>query len=229
MNKMKDNSILNKVRELLGMEVKLAERMLEDGQTKIEAEEFAEGFQVAIVTEDEQKIPMPVGEYKLDGDDGEMLIIKEEGIIAEMKKEAEEEEEVETKEEEKEEVEAATEATSEESKPVKKTVESIVKETFFSEIEALKKENEELKAEVEHLSKINNKEEFSKDETTEEVTSEENTEEVVEETVELSNEEPAAKPITHNPENEEKIELHQFSKNRAKTTMDRVMEKLSKK
>ena len=221
MNKMKDNSILNKVRELLGMEVKLAERMLEDGQTKIEAEEFAEGFKVVIVTEDEQKIPMPVGEYKLDGDEGEMLVIKEEGIIAEMKKEAEEEEEVETKEEEKEEVEAATEET----KPVKKTVESIVKETFFSEIEALKKENEELKAEVEHLSKINNKEEFSKDETTEEVTSEE----VVEETVELSNEEPAAKPITHNPENEEKIELHQFSKNRAKTTMDRVMEKLSKK
>ena len=221
---MKDNSILNKVRELLGMEVKLAERLLEDGQTRIEAEEFAAGFQVAIVTEDEQKIPMPVGEYKLDGDDGEMLVIKEEGIIAEMKKEAEEEEEVETKEEEKEEV----EATSEETKPVKKTVESIVKETFFSEIEALKKENEELKAEVEHLSKINNKEEFSKDETTEEVTSEETTE-VVEETVELSNEEPAAKPITHNPENEEKIELHQFSKNRAKTTMDRVMEKLSKK
>ena len=211
---MKDNSILNKVRELLGMEVKLAERMLEDGQTKIEAEEFAEGFKVVIVTEDEQKIPMPVGEYKLDGDEGEMLVIKEEGIIAEMKKEAEEEE-VETKEEEKEEVEAATEET----KPVKKTVESIVKETFFSEIEALKKENEELKAEVEHLSKINNKEELAKDETTE----------VVEETVELSNEEPAAKPITHNPENEEKIELHQFSKNRAKTTMDRVMEKLSKK
>ena len=211
---MKDNSILNKVRELLGMEVKLAERMLEDGQTKIEAEEFAEGFKVVIVTEDEQKIPMPVGEYKLDGDDGEMLVIKEEGIIAEMKKEAEEEE-VETKEEEKEEVEAATEET----KPVKKTVESIVKETFFSEIEALKKENEELKAEVEHLSKINNKEELAKDETTE----------VVEETVELCNEEPAAKPITHNPENEEKIELHQFSKNRAKTTMDRVMEKLSKK
>jgi len=214
---MKDNSILNKVRELLGMEVKLAERMLEDGQTRIEAEEFAAGFQVVIVTEDDQRIPLPVGEYKLDGDEGEMLVIEEEGIIAEIKKEEVEEvveEEVETKEEE--EVEAATE----ESKPVKKTVESIVKETFFSEIEALKKENEELKAEVEHLSKINNKEELAKDETTEETS---------EEVVELSNEEPAAKPITHNPENEEKIELHQYSKNRAKSTMDRVMEKLSKK
>jgi len=214
---MKDNSILNKVRELLGMEVKLAERLLEDGQTRIEAEEFAAGFQVVIVTEDDQRIPMPVGEYKLDGDEGEMLVIEEEGIIAEIKKEEVEEvveEEVETKEEE--EVEAATE----ESKPVKKTVESIVKETFFSEIEALKKENEELKAEVEHLSKINNKEELSKDETTEETS---------EEVVELSNEEPAAKPITHNPENEEKIELYQFSKRSAKSTMDRVMEKLSKK
>ena len=227
---MKDNSILNKVRELLGMEVKLAERRLEDGQTRIEAEEFAAGFQVVIVTEDDQRIPMPEGEYKLDGEEEEILVIKEEGIIFEIKKEevVEREEEVVDVEEE---VEVKDEVVEEEmnaEKPVKKTVESIVKETFFSEIEALKKENEELKAEVEHLSKINNKEEFSKDETTEEVTSEETTE-VVEETVELSNEEPAAKPITHNPENEEKIELHQFSKNRAKTTMDRVMEKLSKK
>ena len=219
---MKDNSILNKVREILGMEVKLAERLLEDGQTRIEAEEFAAGFQVGIVTEDDQRIPMPEGEYKLDGEEEEILVIKEEGIIFEIKKEEVVEEEV-----VEEEVEVKDEVVEEEmnaEKPVKKTVESIVKETFFSEIEALKKENEELKAEVEHLSKINNKEELSKDETTE-VTSEE----VVEETVELSNEEPAAKPITHNPENEEKIELHQYSKNRAKSTMDRVMEKLSKK
>ena len=65
---MNNNSILNKVRELLGMEVKLAERRLEDGQTRIEAEEFAAGFQVVIVTEDEQRIPLPEGEYILDGD-----------------------------------------------------------------------------------------------------------------------------------------------------------------
>ena len=221
---MKDNSILNKVRELLGMEVKLAERLLEDGQTRIEAEEFAAGFQVVIVTEDDQRIPMPEGEYKLDGEEEEILVIKEEGIIFEIKKEEVVEREEEVVEEEVEVKDDVVEEEMNAEKPVKKTVESIVKETFFSEIEALKKENEELKAEVEHLSKINNKEELSKDETTE-VTSEE----VVEETVELSNEEPAAKPITHNPENEEKIELHQYSKNRAKSTMDRVMEKLSKK
>ena len=156
---MKDNSILNKVRELLGMEVKLAERRLEDGQTRIEAEEFAAGFQVVIVTEDDQRIPMPEGEYKLDGEEEEILVIKEEGIIFEIKKEevVEREEEVDVEEE----VEVKDEVVEEEmnaEKPVKKTVESIVKETFFNEIEALKKENEELKAEVEHLSKINNKE-----------------------------------------------------------------------
>ena len=183
---MNNNSILNKVRELLGMEIKLAERRLEDGQTRIEAEEFAAGFQVVIVTEDDQRIPLPEGEYKLDGDEGEILVIKEEGIIFEIKKEEVVEEEVTEEVEVKEEVVEEEMAT--EKPAAKKTVESIVKETFFSEIENLKKENEELKAEVEHLSKVNNKEE-----TTEEV-------------VELS-EEAAVKPISHNPENEQKTNL----------------------
>jgi len=209
---MKESSILNKVRELLGMEIKLAERRLEDGQTRIEAEEFAAGFQVVIVTEDDQRIPLPEGEYKLDGDEGEILVIQEEGIIFEIKKE-----EVVDKKEETEEVEVTEEVVEEEmttEKPAaKKTVESIVKETFFSEIENLKKENEELKAEVEHLSKVNNKEE--------------STEKVVEEVVELS-EEPAVKPISHNPENEQKTNLKAYSQNKPQTTMDRVFAKLSK-
>jgi len=212
---MKDNSILNKVRELLGMEVKLAERRLEDGQTRIEAEEFAAGFQVVIVTEDDQRIPMPEGEYKLDGEEEEILVIKEEGIIFEIKKEevVEREEEVVEEEVKEEVVEEEVEAATDESKPVKKTVESIVKETFFSEIEALKKENEELKAEVEHLSKINNKTEMSKED--------------VKEEVELSNE-PSTKPITHNPENEQKTNLIAYGQKRPQTTMDRVFAKLSK-
>jgi len=209
---MKDNNILNKVRELLGMEVKLAERRLEDGQTRIEAEEFAAGFQVVIVTEDDQRIPMPEGEYKLDGEEEEILVIKEEGVIFEIKKEevVDREEEVDVEEE----VEVKDEVVEEEmaaEKPVKKTVESIVKETFFTEIEALKKENEELKAEIEHLSKVETKEEV----TTEEV-------------VELSNEEPAVKPISHNPENEQKMNLKSYGQNKPQTTMDRVFAKLSK-
>jgi len=199
---MNNNSILNKVRELLGMEIKLAERRLEDGQTRIEAEEFAAGFQVVIVTEDDQRIPLPEGEYKLDGDDGEILVVQEEGIIFEIKTEEVVEEEVTEEVEVKEEVVEEEMAT--EKPAAKKTVESIVKETFFSEIENLKKENEELKAEVEHLSKINNKEEV----------------------VELSEE--AIKPIVHNPENEQKTKLNSYSQNRPQTTQDRVFAKLSK-
>ena len=198
---MNNNSILNKVRELLGMEIKLAERRLEDGQTRIEAEEFAAGFQVVIVTEDDQRIPLPEGEYKLDGDDGEILVVQEEGIIFEIKTEEVVEEEV-TEEVATEEVVEEEMAT--EKPAAKKTVESIVKETFFSEIENLKKQNEELKAEVEHLSKINNKEEV----------------------VELSEE--AIKPIVHNPENEQKTKLNSYSQNRPQTTQDRVFAKLSK-
>ena len=140
---MKENTILNKVREILGIEIELEQKKLEDGTTVIEAESFEAGAEVFIVTEDEQKIALPVGEYKMEED--MILVVKEEGKIAEMKeKEKEEAEKEEEKEmEEKEKEEAGYDKKEEEmteDKPVKKTVESIVKETFFAEIEALKKE-----------------------------------------------------------------------------------------
>ena len=222
---MKDNSILNKVRELLGMEVKLGTRKLDDGVTTIEAEEFEAGFQVVIVTEDEQKIPLPVGEYKLE--DGLVLVVAEEGLIAEIKEEVAEEEVIEEEAKKEEEYEEEVEASTEEAKPIKKTVESIVKETFFSEMEALKKENEELKAELEKFSKVENNENTNEEAVVE--STEESTEEVKEEVVELSEEvEAAAKPITHNPENKKKTEHIQYSAKRQRTTLDRVMDKLSK-
>ena len=212
---MKDNSILNKVRELLGMEVKLGTRKLDDGVTTIEAEEFEAGFQVVIVTEDEQKIPLPVGEYKLE--DGLMLIVTEEGLIAEIKEEEVVEEVV-----EEEVVEEEVEASVEEAKPIKKTVESIVKETFFSEMETLKKENEELKSELEKFSKVENNEN-----TNEEVVAE-STEETKEEVVELTKEvEAAAKPIVHNPENKEAKIGKTISPNRKRTIMDTVLSKIN--
>ena len=99
---MENRTILNKVRELLGMEVKLEQRKLEDGVTIVEADSFEPGEEIMIVTEDEQMIPLPVGDYKME--DGQILVVSEEGIIAEIK--AEEEEEVveeEAKSEEKEE------------------------------------------------------------------------------------------------------------------------------
>ena len=74
-------------------EVNLAQAKLENG-TVLEAEAFEAGNEVFIVTEDE-KIPVPVGEYQME--DGMILVVSEEGMIAEIKEaEAEvEEEEVE--------------------------------------------------------------------------------------------------------------------------------------
>ncbi len=214
---MNTNTVLNKVRELLGMQIELEQRKLKDGVTIVEADSFEAEAEIFIVTEDEQKIALPVGEYKME--DGTLLIIKEEGIIAEVKAEEEAEEEKKEEEEVKEEeagYEEKEEEMADEKKPVKKTVESIVKETFFTEIEALKKENEELKAEVELLSK--NK--------TEKV---ENKEEVVElSDVKTEEVEAATKPITHNPENVEEKEVFKFSSKRKRTTLDSIFEKINK-
>ena len=196
---MNTNQILNKVRVLLGMEVKLETMKLGDGVTVLEAEMFEAGNEVFVVTEDEQKIALQVGEYELE--DGRILIVVEEGIISEIKDKEEEEdmpEEAPIEEEAKKEQEMETAKAA-----PKKTIESVVKETFFSEIENLKKENEELKAQIEKLSKV------EKDETNE---------------VELSE----VKPIAFNPENENKVETMRIAAKRPRTTMDSILEKLSK-
>lgn len=203
---MKTN-VLNQIKQLLGMEVKLEQMKLADGMTVIEADSFASEMAVVIVTEDDQKIPLPVGEYELE--DGRILVVAVEGIISEIKEkeeapEAEVEVEVEAPEAEVEmEVETAT---------PKKTVESIIKETFFSEMEALKKENEELKAKLETFSKV-------------EPVAETTIEEVVEENkVELEE----VKPITFNPEKTNPTEFTKLASKRPRTTMDIILEKLNK-
>jgi len=193
------NSTINKIKSLLGMEVKLEQMMLIDGTTVLEADAFEMDNEVFIVTEDEQKIPLPVGEYELEN--GMILVVEVEGIIKEVK-EAPMGEEVAPEEQVAPEV--PVEAAEEVASPVKKTVESIVKETFFSEIEALKNENTELKAKLESLSKV---------------------EEVTEEVTELS-EEP--KPISFNPENTNQVETFKFAKNRERNTLDSILEKFNK-
>jgi len=138
---MKKN-VINQIKELLGMEVKLGTMKLSDGVTVLEAEMFEAGAEVFIVAED-QKIALPVGEYELE--DGRILVVMEEGIISEIKDAEMAQEEAPM---EQPEVEVEVEAEAEAPKEIKKTVESIVKETFFSEMEALKIENEELKAKL---------------------------------------------------------------------------------
>ena len=192
------NSLINQIKTLLGMEVKLEQMKLMDGVSILEAESFEAGSEVFIVTEDEQKIPVPIGEYELE--DGRLLIVIEEGVISEVKeKEMEVEEpevEVEVESEKKEEME--TEKTA-----PKKTIESVVKETFFSEIEKLKEENETLKAELSKLKEVKETE------------------------VELAIEE-EVKPISFNPENENKVEFVKIASKRPRTIMDSVMNKINK-
>jgi hypothetical protein len=118
------------------MEVKLAQMALENG-TIIEAEMFEAGASVFIVNE-EDRIALPVGEYKLE--DGMILIVAEEGIIAEIK-----EMEAEVVEEAPAEVEVEVEQEMAEVKEPKRVIESVTKEMFFAEIESLRKEIEELK------------------------------------------------------------------------------------
>lgn len=131
------SNVINQIKTLLGMEVKLAQMALENG-TIIEAEVFEAGAGVFIVNE-EDRIALPVGEYKLE--DGMILIVAEEGIIAEIKEaEAPVAEEVAPAE-----VEVEVEQEMAEVKEPKRVIESVTKEMFFAEIESLRKEIEELK------------------------------------------------------------------------------------
>ena len=131
-------NVVNQIKELLGMEVKLAQMKLQDGVTVIEAEAFEPEMAVFIVN-GEEKVPMPVGEYMLE--DGNVLKVEVEGVIASIEMPEEEapevEEEVETT---KKEEEMATEAAT-----PKRVVESVTKEMFFSELEKLRAEIAELK------------------------------------------------------------------------------------
>lgn len=201
---MKKN-VINQIKELLGMEVKLATMKLSDGVTVLEAEAFEAGAEVFVVAED-QKIALPIGEYELE--DGRILVVVEEGMISEIKEAEIKEEEAPMEEPE---AEVPVEAEAETPRDIKKTVESIVKETFFSEMEALKIENEELKAKLEMFSKVEPVTETTTSETTVEKTE---LEEV--------------NPIVFNPENVNKVEAFKMAPKRPRSTMDSILEKLNK-
>lgn len=194
---------INTLKVFLGMEkqeevVKLAEQMKLDNGTIIEVDALEAGASVAIVNEDE-RIPLPKGEYSLE--DGKILVVSEDGVLSEVK-------EIEAKEEEEKEMEQVEEEapmmSEEPVKEAKKVVESTVKETYFEEIEKLKAENEELKAKITELSKV------------------EEVKEEVKEEVELS-EEP--KPIKANPENKVEKEAVRFGK-QGKSKISSILEKV---
>jgi hypothetical protein len=151
---MKATEILSKIKTYLGEDtadivenieqsqvVELAQAKLENG-TVLEAEAFESGKEVFILTDDE-KVAVPVGEYQME--DGQILVVSEEGIIGEIKSAEQEEEEVEASEEveELEEVEAEY-ATKEELAEVRSLVEEIKqmieKKEEMSEVEEQVKE-----------------------------------------------------------------------------------------
>jgi len=142
-------NVINEIKTLLGMEVKLAQMKLKDGVTVLEADAFEMDNNVFIVN-GEEKIPVPVGEYELE--DGMILVVTVEGVIAEIKEAV-----VEAPEAPESEVEVEVEAQAETATP-KRIVESVSKEMFFAEIEKLRTEIAELK-----LAKEVVKEELSSD------------------------------------------------------------------
>jgi hypothetical protein len=131
-------NVLNEIKTLLGMEVKLAQMKLKDGVTVLEADAFEMDNAVFIVN-GEDRIPVPVGEYELE--DGMILVVAVEGVIAEIKEPA-----VEVEEAPEAEVEVEVEAQAETVATPKRIVESVSKEMFFAEIEKLRTEIAELKS-----------------------------------------------------------------------------------
>lgn len=192
---MNTNQTLNKVRTLLGIEVKLEQMKLDNGAV-LEAEVFEVGAEIFVVA-DEERVAVPVGEYQTE--DGKIIVVAEEGIIAEMK-DAESEEEAVEEEVAVEEEEVVEEELATETATPKKIVKSISEETFFSEIEKLRNEINELK------------------QTNVEV-------ELSAEKVELSE----VEGISHNPEAlSETKELNLYSQKGKNTTQSRIFNKLNK-
>jgi len=204
---MKANQMLNEIKTLLNIDVKLMEEKLENG-TVVSAEAFEKDNEIFIVTDDE-KIAMPVGEYLLE--DGRLVVVEAEGLIADVREVSDE---VPAKEEEVEETEDLEEKKEEEKMADVADWEGMEKriQNLEDAIASLKKEDVEMGVENGGLKSRTVKEEFA----------EEVTKEVKEE---LS----AVKPIKHNPEasTPQKKQV-QFGKGQFNTTLDRVLSKLNK-
>ena len=200
--------MLNQIRTLLKIEVKLEEMKLENG-TVVSAETFEKGSEIFIVTDDE-KVAMPVGEYILE--DGRLVIVEAEGMIADVREVSDEVPAKETKEgeeitEDLEDETVETEVPAEVATEIEAIIEAVV-EVIAPVIEEVKSEIEELKKEFGKMRKYEDEEEEEKKK--EEMSA-------------------ARKPIRHNPEaktaQKTKVE---FGKGQFNTTLDRVLNKINK-
>lgn len=205
--------MLNKIKAILDIQVRLEDRKLENG-TVITAEAFSQGKEVFIKSDDE-KVKMPIGEYELES--GEVLVVKEEGLIDELK-EVEmkyDDREMDEHDDRKEEADVA------DWKGMEKRIQNL--EDAIADLKKDKESNSEKVEEVDT-------EEQLKEEVKEvEVNAAEEVKEDVSKEVKEELSKPAADPIKHSPETGtgERPKGFTFSQNKQKSIKDRIFEKLN--
>ena len=200
--------MINQIKTLLNIEVKLEDMKLENG-TLVSAESFEKGKEIFIVTDDE-RVALPVGEYILE--DGRLLIIEEEGMISDIRDVSDE---VPAKEDEE-----GEEITSDLANEDEKELEE--KEEGYAEEDDMMRDM---------MGRIQNLEDAIADLKKDKVeASEEETNTLKSRTVKEEFSEAASKPIKHNPEGETKTKNKvEFAKGKFNTTaIERVLNKLKK-
>ncbi|MGY8803978.1 MAG: hypothetical protein ACKVK6_07065 [bacterium] len=193
---MKSNEMVNQIKTLLNIEVKLEKMKLENG-TVLEAESFEKGKEIFIITDDES-VALPTGEYILE--DSRLLVIEEEGMIADVREVSDEVPEEEATEDMIEE-EAAEDDKMAEDKDMAEVGDW---EGMEKRIQNLEDAIADLKADKVEAAKVE------------------------EEVKEELSAEPAAKAIKHNPEGKESKEMKfTYSPNRIETTLDKILNKIN--
>jgi hypothetical protein len=193
---MKANNILNRILAELSSirEVKFEQMNLENGAV-LEAESFEAGNEVFVIS-GEDRVAAPIGEHLLE--DGRVLVITEEGVIAEIKEASEEEAQVEIEVEAAESTELAEMEVKEEAPAVVAIIERVLEEIAMM--------REEMKGMREEMGGYAKKEEMAAVK------------------AELSAA-PAAKAIKHNPETKQ---VQKMSSNRPERAIDRVLARINK-
>ena len=197
--------MLNQIKTLLNIEVKLEDMKLENG-TIVTAESFEKGKELFIVTDDE-KVAMPVGEYILE--DGRLLVVEEEGIIADVRDVSDEV------------------PAKEETEDLEEKEEVVEEEKEMAEVgdwEGMEKRIQNLEDAIADLKgdKESKMEDVQEEEMSDEIQAPLKSRTVKEEF------EAASKPIKHNPEAVTEQKQVKFAKGRFNTTLDRVLNKLNK-
>ena len=205
-------SKLNQIKELLNIQVKLEEMKLENG-TVVSADSFEKDSEIFIVTDDE-KVAMPVGEYLLE--DGRLIVVSEEGLIADVRDVADDVPAKEDEEGEEITSDLADEdnyVTKDDYRQMEVKIQNL--EDAIADLKGDKEakmedvEEEEMSEEKSNVLKSRTvKEEFSKEELSE----------------------ASSKPIKHNPETVgATVKKHEFIKNKfGSSAMDRVLNRLNK-